>query len=126
MKTKLVYLLTALALILSTANAQRTIRVSPNSYDISDNLDLEAVASLFGKSKDLSVFEKKLNDPKKGISNLDLNEDGYVDYLRVIETSLNGDYLVIIQAVLDEDIFQDVATIEVTRTDRDNYSVVVI
>ena len=126
MKTKLVYLLTALALIIGTANAQKVVRVSSNNYDISDNLDLEAVASLFGKSKNLSVFEKRLNEPKRGISNLDLNEDGYVDYLRVIETSLNGDYLVIIQAVLDEDIFQDVATIEVTRAERDNYSVVVI
>jgi hypothetical protein len=126
MKTKLVYLLVAMALTIGTAKAQKVVRVSSNSYDISDNLDLEAVASLFGTSENLSVFERKLNDPKNGISNLDLNEDGYVDYLRVIETSSKGDYLVIIQAVLDEDIFQDVATIEVSRANNDSYSVMVI
>jgi len=39
------------------------------------------------KQENLEDFEKKLNNPDTQISNLDLNEDGEVDYLRVIETS---------------------------------------
>jgi len=84
-------------------------------YDISDNLDLEAVAYLFGESENLRDFEYRLNDPRIQISNLDLNRDGYIDYLRVTDASRRGIYLVVIQAVLGRNIFQDVATVSVGR-----------
>ncbi len=67
--------------------AQDVTTVTASSEDISDNLDLEAVASFFGVSKDLEDFEKRLNGPDTQISNLDLNNDGEVDYLRVMETA---------------------------------------
>jgi hypothetical protein len=67
--------------------AQDVTTVTARSEDISDNLDLEAVASVFGESKDLEDFEKRLNGPDTQISNLDLNNDGEVDYLRVMETA---------------------------------------
>jgi hypothetical protein len=60
-----------------------------------------------------------LNDPKIQISNLDLNEDNQVDYLRVIETVEGNAHLIVIQSVLGRDTFQDIATVEVQR-DRDN------
>jgi hypothetical protein len=69
--------------------AQDVTTITASSDDVSDNLDLEAVASIFGESKDLEDFEKRLNDPKTQISNLDLNNDGEVDYLRIMETSEN-------------------------------------
>jgi hypothetical protein len=56
--------------------------------EISDNLDLRAVASIFGDSRNLQDFERRLNDELQ-ISNLDLNNDNEVDYLRVIETVEN-------------------------------------
>ena len=59
--------------------AQDVITVEAKRSDISDNLDLEAVASVFGESENLEDFEKRLNDPEAQICNLDLNEDGYVD-----------------------------------------------
>lgn len=111
----------------SISHAQEeTITVNANSYDISDNLDLEAVAYLFGESKDLEEFENKLNDSENQVCNLDLNEDGYVDYLRVIESNDNGVYHIVIQAVLGEDIFQDIATIDVDTTEEDNSTVQVV
>ena len=58
--------------------AEDVTTVEAKDTDISDNLDLEAVASIFGEAKDLEEFEKKLNDPDTQISNLDLNEDGYI------------------------------------------------
>ncbi len=85
------------------------------SFDLSDDLNLEAVAYLFGESENLRQFERKLNDPGFRISNLDLNGDGYVDYLRVIDASNRGVYLVVVQAVLGRNIFQDVATITIGR-----------
>ena len=93
--------------------AQEKTTVTAKNSDISDNLDLRAVATVFGDASNLEDFERRLNDPKTQISNLDLNNDNYVDYLRVIETVEGNVHLVVVQAVLEKDVFQDVATIEV-------------
>ncbi|WPO78859.1 hypothetical protein [Flavobacterium sp. KACC 22761] len=103
----------------SSCSAQNQATVYAKNSDISDNLDLRAVASMFGESANLQDFERRLNDPKYQISNLDLNGDDQVDYLRVIESVENRTHVVIIQAVLDRDVYQDVATIDV---ERDNYN----
>ena len=50
-----------------------------------DNLDLNGVLELFKESKDVEDFEKKLNTESNGVNNLDLNEDGEVDYIRVVD-----------------------------------------
>ncbi|MBL0738150.1 hypothetical protein JI750_14710 [Flavobacterium sp. GN10] len=107
------------ALVFSSCAVQGQTTVYAKNSDISDNLDLRAVASMFGESANLQDFERRLNDPKYQISNLDLNGDDQVDYLRVIESVENRTHVVIIQAVLDRDVYQDVATIDV---ERDNYN----
>ncbi|WP_448606297.1 hypothetical protein [Paenimyroides ceti] len=98
-----------------TAQRNSTATVVAKNYDISDNLDLQAVASVFGDARDLEDFEKKLNDPSLQLSNLDLNGDNYVDYLRVIEVAEGDNRVIVIQAVLGQDTFQDVATIEIEK-----------
>jgi hypothetical protein len=116
MKTRILGLIAIFIMALSTqaANAQR-IKVNAVNDDISYYLDLKAIASTFGDSRDLEDFERRINDFDARISNLDLNSDGDVDYLRVIETSENNTHVVVIQAILDQDVFQDVATIVVER-----------
>lgn len=127
MKTTIGILILALSTTYFNAQAQRTVTTTrATSYDISDNLDLDAVASIFGESKDLEDFEFRLNDPDNRISNLDLNEDGYIDYLRVIENSSDENSLVVIQAVLDKDIYQDVATIEIERVQDGNHRIQIV
>ena len=106
--------------------AQEKTTVTAKNSDISDNLDLRAVATVFGDAKDLEDFERRLNDPKTQISNLDLNNDNYVDYLRVIETVEGNVHLVVVQAVLEKDVFQDVATIEVDRDSNNRVQVQVV
>lgn len=95
--------------------AQNRTTVIANSQDISDNLDLRAIATIFGESATLEDFERRLNDPQIQISNLDLNNDNEVDYLRIVENVENKTHLIIIQSVLGRDLFQDVATIEIER-----------
>lgn len=97
---------------------QDVTTVTATNYDISDNLDLKAVASIFGESKDLEDFEYRINNPKTQISNLDLNRDGKVDYLRVIESVEENTHLIVLQSVLGRDLYQDVATIEVEKDPR--------
>jgi len=115
MKTR--FTIIAMALLMSAMQtfAQQTITVQANTSDISDNLDLRAVGILFGQANNLEEFERMLNDWENPVSNLDLNNDGYVDYLRVLESSEGDARIIVIQAVLGRDIFQDVATLIVTR-----------
>jgi len=55
-----------------------------------DNLNLYAVMKMFQESKTLEEFERNLNDEKSNINNLDLNGDGLIDYIRVID-NVDGD-----------------------------------
>ncbi len=119
MKTKARLLALTLFIGTLSLHAQQRVTVKATSYDISDNLDLEAVASMFGDANNLEDFERNLNDPDIQISNLDLNEDGYVDYLRVVESAEDGVMLILIQAVLAKNIYQDVATIDVEKRGND-------
>lgn len=124
MKTIITILIIAFAAV--TVSAQNYVTINASKYDISDNLDLKAVAYLFGESKSIEVFERKLNDPELNISNLDLNYDGYIDYLRVVEIGKNNYYVITIQAVLGENIYQDVATIDVEVKNRRTLKVQVV
>ncbi|WP_158729459.1 MULTISPECIES: hypothetical protein [unclassified Flavobacterium] len=119
MKTKLLLFSVMTILLVNTLQAQDRTSVSATNAEISDNLDLRAIASIFGDSKDLDDFERRLNDPKAQISNLDLNNDNQVDYLRVVESVESNTHLIVVQAVLERDVYQDVATIDVER-DRNN------
>ena len=119
-------LIALLSMAMGTMRADETITVTATSSDISENLDLKTLATLFGQSKDLEQFEQLLNNPDSAFSNLDLNGDGEVDYLRVIETADNNRHLVVIQAVLAKDIYQDVASIFVEKDEKNQITVQVV
>ncbi len=86
-----------------------------------ENLDLYAVAELFRDSGSIEKFEQALNDPSKGVNNLDLNNDGAIDFIRVIEQTKDDTRLVVLQTPTGENEFQDVATIAVER-ENNNYN----
>jgi len=125
MKTKLVTLVLGLLFAIPMSAQDRTT-VNALSSEISDNLDLRAVASIFGEARNLEDFERQLNDPQSQISNLDLNNDNRVDYLRVIETVEGYTHLIVLQSVLGLDTYQDVATIEVERAPNKQVTVQVV
>ncbi|MEE1254499.1 MAG: hypothetical protein UHJ11_05545 [Paludibacteraceae bacterium] len=123
---KLTTLLLMLSLMSVTSWADETITVSANSTDISEGLDLKVVAKLFAEAENLEQFEMKLNNPDSAFCNLDLNGDGQVDYLRVIETGEGNKRLIVLQAILAKDIYQDVASIYVEKDEAEQVSVQVI
>ena len=110
------YLLFTLFLGTTQLLARSSHVVYTQDYQIDQNLDLNAVASLFGDSRNLDDFERRLNDPYYQMSNLDLNNDGYVDYLRVLETVDGNYHFITIQAVIGHRRYQDIATLEVYRS----------
>lgn len=88
-----------------------TAQVTPIGLDISLYLDLQAVGAAFAQAATVQEFEALLNNSNYMLSNLDLNGDGYVDYLRVLETVNGYTHVFLIQAVLAANIYQDVATV---------------
>lgn len=90
------------------AAPQQTIVASGS---IGENLDLQALGELVRKSQNAEDIENRLN-ANNSINNLDLDEDGNVDYIRVTEYGSGHIRGFSFVAVLDGDN-QEVATIEV-------------
>lgn len=109
-----------------TNTVTTTTRVTPAIEDLSLYLDLHAVGAAFAQSKSIEEFESLLNNSSYIISNLDLNGDGYVDYLRVVEAVEGYNHVLIIQAVLAQNVFQDIATIVVEAPASQSWHVQII
>jgi hypothetical protein len=124
MKQRLGALVALLLLVLSfnLAVGQKKVTVVATTPELSQGLDLRAVCELFKESKNLEDFERALNDPKVGVNNLDLDGDGVVDYIRVVEEVGDNTHVIVLQVPMGENEFQDVATIEVERTGADAYT----
>ena len=88
-----------------------TVTVTNFNTDLSFYLDLNAVAAAFAESRTVAEFEQLLNSSRYMINNLDLNRDGWIDYLRVIETHRGVYHTFLIQACLGPSLYQDVATL---------------
>jgi hypothetical protein len=101
-------------LSLSTPAFAQEAEITPTT-EAGENLDLVAVLDLFQDSENLEEFEKALNTEENGINNIDLDEDGEVDYIRVMEQSNENTRVIVLQAMLGENEYQDVATIEVEK-----------
>ncbi len=81
-----------------------------------DHLDLDAVMELFKKSDSVEEFEQELNSEKNGVNNLDLNEDGFVDYIRVIDYADGDVHALTLQVPYSDTESQDVAVIEIEKS----------
>ncbi|MBO7457651.1 MAG: hypothetical protein J6T80_00140 [Paludibacteraceae bacterium] len=98
-----------------TTTTVSTFTVTNYNTDPCFYLDLNAVAAAFAESRSVREFEQLLNSSRYMINNLDLNHDGWIDYLRVIETYQGYYHACLIQACLAPGIFQDVATVVAER-----------
>jgi hypothetical protein len=84
-----------------------------------DHLDLSAVLEIFKESESPEDFEKKLNTENSNVNNLDLDGDGEVDYIRVVDSGDSTAHVLTLQVPVNENESQDVATIELEETDED-------
>lgn len=80
-----------------------------------DNLNLFAVMSLFQESETLEGFERELNNSDNHINNLDLNGDGYVDYIRVADNVDRNVHFIVLQVSVNPREMQDVAVFTVIK-----------
>lgn len=68
---------------------QKEVVVTPTSTNIGDNLDLQSLGELVKESNSAEEIENKLNT-SGSINNLDLDQDGQVDYIKVNEVNNNS------------------------------------
>jgi len=83
-----------------------------------DHLDLNAVMVIFQESESPEDFEKKLNTESTNVNNLDLDGDGEVDYIRIVDNGDSTSHVLTLQVSINENESQDVAVIELEETSR--------
>lgn len=109
-------LLTLMSLLFSTA----IFAAEADSTGMEgDHLDLNAVMALFQDSESPEDFEKKLNTESSQVNNLDLDGDGEVDYIRVVDNGDSISHVLTLQVPVSETESQDVAVIELEETSTD-------
>jgi hypothetical protein len=91
-----------------------------------DGLSLEAVLDLFKKSQSLEDFEKKLNQESNEVNNLDINEDGKIDYIRVVDNMEKESHAIVLQVPVNEKENQDVAVITLEKTGKEEATLQII
>jgi hypothetical protein len=81
-----------------------------------DNFSLQGALAMFKKAASPEEFEKLINTEDNGVNNLDLNEDGETDYVRVIDKADNDVHAFVLQVAISEKESQDIAVIELEKT----------
>lgn len=80
-----------------------------------DQFSLQGALQMFKSSAGPEEFEKSLNTESNSVNNLDLNEDGEIDYIRVIDKSEKDAHAIVLQAIISEKESQDIAVIEIEK-----------
>ena len=93
---------------------------------LGDNFSLEGALDVFKNASSLEDFEKQLNNQDSDVNNLDLNDDGDVDYIRVEEHMEGEVHAIILQALISEEESQDIAVIEVEKTGKESATLQIV
>jgi hypothetical protein len=111
------YFLGLLGGLMITAAAQAQNEPGVDSTGLpGDNFSLPGALQMFQKASSPEDFEKLLNSENNHVNNLDLNDDGEIDYIRVIDNSDKDAHAFVLQAIVSESESQDIAVIELEKT----------
>ena len=81
-----------------------------------DHFSLQGALEMFKQSSSIEEFEKLINTESKNVNNLDLNADGEIDYVKVIDKADKDVHAFILQVAVSETENQDIAVIELEKT----------
>src|SRR3989337_4255006 len=84
-----------------------------------DNFSLQGALEMFKKANSPEEFEKLINTQDNNVNNLDLNEDGDIDYIRVIGKMDKDVHAFVLQVAVSETENQDIAVIELEKTEKE-------
>lgn len=108
---QMLFILLFLSAVTAYANPQQDSTGLPG-----DHFSLQGALDMFKQASSPEEFEKLINSPGKHVNNLDLNGDGEVDYIRVIDKSANNMHAFVLQVAVSETENQDIAVIELEKT----------
>ena len=98
---------------LQTYQEPRSTEVILKEY--SKGLDLDATTELAKKAKDAADFERLLNSQAEAVNNIDLNDDGKVDYIKVTEYGSGDQRGFSLTDEISPGKTQEIATIDIQR-----------
>ena len=81
-----------------------------------DHFSLYGALEMFKKSASIEDFETSINTKDNSVNNLDLDGDGNVDYISVIDQHENDNHAFVLQVAVSEKESQDIAIIELEKT----------
>ena len=93
---------------------------------IGDDLDLYAVLDAFKDAESIESFEKTINSEDAKINNLDLDEDGQIDYITVNDEGEGDVHAFILSIDMSEEEAQDVAVIELEKTNSNEATIQIV
>jgi hypothetical protein len=102
-------------LVMTSAKAQNQSGIDSTGLP-GDHFSLQGALQMFQNAASIEDFEKALNTEGNHVNNLDLNGDGEIDYVRVVNKMEKEAHAFILQAVVSEKESQDIAVIELERT----------
>lgn len=116
MKNVLFYLFCAAVFAVLPGSIHAQTQAEADSTGLpGDGFSLQGALELFKTSSSPEEFEKRLNEPDNNVNNLDLNEDGEVDYIRVIDNMDDDVHALVLQVPFSEEENQDIAVIEIEK-----------
>lgn len=107
----------AFSVALSTDSFAQQINSADSTGLAGDNFSLQGAMELFKKAKSPEAFETALNNEKNSVNNLDLNDDGQTDYIKVKDIGEKNSRVFVLQVDVNAKETQDVAVITIEKTD---------
>ena len=114
MKTTTLLLTVGLLFALSPIFSQSSAKTDSTGLP-GDDFSLEGALELFKKAGSPEEFEKLLNAEDNHVNNLDLNGDGDIDYIKVIDHMEKDVHALVLQAIISASENQDIAVLEIEK-----------
>lgn len=83
---------------------------------LGENFSLEGALSMLKKANSIEEFESLINQESNDVNNLDLNNDGEIDYVTVEDITDANKHVLVLSAIINDKEKQDVATIAIEKT----------
>jgi hypothetical protein len=114
-KTKIFLLLAAALFAISCTVTAQEPGVDSTGLP-GDHFSLRGALDMFKKAASPEAFEKLINTQDNDVNNIDLDGDGDVDYVKVIDKSGENAHAFVLQVAVSETENQDIAVIELEQT----------
>jgi hypothetical protein len=112
-------------LTVATAQAQNQPGVDSTGLP-GDNFSLQGALQMFQDAASPEYFEKAINTEGNHVNNLDLDEDGNIDYVQVVGKMDKDVHVFILQVAVSEKEIKDIAVIELEKTSSETATVQII